>query len=62
MGGIRTIGLPSGHPEFELTAEVVRVDIPMGEKPLKYRVGLKFLEILPEDHERLTAFLKMISS
>ena len=48
--------------KVELTAEVAWVDIPMGEKPLEYRVGLKFLEILPEDHERLTAFLKMISS
>ena len=48
--------------KVEMTAEVAWVDIPMGEKPAEYRVGLKFLEILPEDQERLTNFLKMISS
>jgi len=48
--------------KVEMTAEVAWVDIPMGEKPAEYRVGLKFLEILPEDQERLTHFLKMISS
>ena len=48
--------------KVELTAEVAWVDIPMGEKPAEYRAGLKFLEILPEDQEKLTQFLKMISS
>ncbi len=45
-----------------ITAEVAWVDIPMGDKPVEYRVGLKFLEIMPEDQERLDKFLKMISS
>ena len=48
--------------KVEMTAEVAWVDIPMGEKPAEYRAGLKFLEILPEDQERLTHFLKIISS
>jgi c-di-GMP-binding flagellar brake protein YcgR len=48
--------------KVEMTAEVAWVDIPMGEKPAEYRAGLKFLEILPEDQERLTNFLRMISS
>ncbi|MBP1712739.1 MAG: PilZ domain [Deltaproteobacteria bacterium] len=48
--------------KVEITAEVAWVDIPMGEKPVEYRVGLKFLEILPEDQEKLNKFLKMISS
>lgn len=48
--------------KVEITAEVAWVDIPMGDKPVEYRVGLKFLEILPEDQERLDKFLKMISS
>ncbi len=48
--------------KVEMTAEVAWVDIPMGEKPSEYRAGLRFMEILPEDQERLTNFLKMISS
>ena len=48
--------------KVEMTAEVAWVDIPMGERPAEYRAGLKFLEILPEDQERLTNFLRMISS
>jgi c-di-GMP-binding flagellar brake protein YcgR len=48
--------------KVEIEAEVAWVDIPMGEKPSEYRVGLKFLEILPEDQEKLNKFLKMISS
>lgn len=45
----------------EMVAEIAWVDIPMGEKPLEYRAGLKFLEISPEDQDKLTQFLKMIS-
>jgi c-di-GMP-binding flagellar brake protein YcgR len=44
-----------------LTAEVVWVDIPIGERPAEFRTGLRFFEIAQEDQERLTSFLKMIS-
>jgi c-di-GMP-binding flagellar brake protein YcgR len=47
--------------KIEMVAEVAWVDIPIGEKPGEYRAGLKFFEINPEDQERLTKFLKMIS-
>ena len=47
--------------KIEIVAEIAWVDIPIGERPAEYRAGLKFLEISPEDQEKLTRFLKMIS-
>lgn len=47
--------------KVELTAEVVWVDIPIGERPAEFRTGLRFFEISQEDQERLTSFLKVIS-
>ncbi len=48
--------------EVSLTAEVAWIDTRLGEKPVEYRAGLEFQEISPEDHEKLSAFLKTISS
>jgi c-di-GMP-binding flagellar brake protein YcgR len=47
--------------KIELIAEVAWVDIPIGAKPAEYRAGLKFHNISPEDQDKLSNFLKMIS-
>ncbi len=47
--------------KVEMVAEIAWVDIPMGERPAEYRAGLRFVEISPDDQEKLTKFLKMIS-
>lgn len=47
--------------KLEIMGEVAWVDIPIGPKPVEYRAGLRFLEISPEDLEKLSCFLKMIS-
>jgi len=48
--------------EVRLNAEVAWIDTRLGEKPVEYRAGLKFHEISPEDQEKLSTFLKTISS
>ena len=64
VGQVLKVMIYFSYPKIqkvELIAEVVWVDIPIGEKPSEYRTGLRFFEITREDQERLAGFLKIIS-
>jgi len=46
---------------IEMLVKVVWMDIHLGENPGDYRAGVKFVEISPDDLERLRSFLRSLS-
>ena len=46
---------------MELYAQVIWIDTPLGEEE-DYRSGVKFVDLAPEDMERLRNFLKKLSA